>query len=567
MEQPRLQDAPGIVVLRLPARAKPGDAEVSSLRKHGLQAPCDAEGWTTLSDGSRLGFVCLAPPSSASSPAEALLECRRRVEQFLQSGGWKDCGLQKWPLHHRARRTELVLHALRTPKILGLLRHSFPQRLVWLQTAGRLPFLDQLYAIFGEAVAWSFAWHVSQLVCLVGIALASVIFTAIKWSDETTYQSFMPTATFFLITWCILTIESQEAVMAKLQEHWQPMRSLRSEEVTSEVSSEQSFHARTSSKRRWQESKFLACLRRNVRFELCCGPILLFEWLFIWCFFLGFFWLQLWTTFEWGGCREYNERTGTRDCMSPEFLYPVSGKVLAAVPSFAQGFAFELVSGLSKLSVDLIVSMQVWPSNEEMRCTAASYYFFLEVVGKLGFICVLGFLYVPDYGGDEMGCTGRLDFWFLGNWSFSCLKLNVPRTLRFQLFLASVKGPFLISGILGIFKKTLLPILLEKLRSLENLWWPLDYLVRCVIAVLRLLVLLLYCDWHARDAGGAASLRALLRLADDANDADAERRRALAEGRRRVFDPFEECIELLLHFLWVSCFFVVYPPLGVTEAT
>ena len=43
-----------------------------------------------------------------------------------------------------------------------------------------------------------------------------------------------------------------------------------------------------------------------------------------------------------------------------------------------------------------------------------------EVVGKLGFICVLGFLYVPDYGGDELGCTGRLDFWFLGNWSFSC---------------------------------------------------------------------------------------------------------------------------------------------------
>ena len=24
---------------------------------------------------------------------------------------------------------------------------------------------------------------------------------------------------------------------------------------------------------------------------------------------------------------EYNERTGTRDCMSPEFLYPVWGKV------------------------------------------------------------------------------------------------------------------------------------------------------------------------------------------------------------------------------------------------
>ena len=27
---------------------------------------------------------------------------------------------------------------------------------------------------------------------------------------------------------------------------------------------------------------------------------------------------------------------------------------------------------------------------------------------------VLGFLYVPDYGGDELGCSQRLDFWFLG---------------------------------------------------------------------------------------------------------------------------------------------------------
>ena len=41
--------------------------------------------------------------------------------------------------------------------------------------------------------------------------------------------------------------------------------------------------------------------------------------------------------------------------------------------------------------------------------------------------------------------------------SFRGLKLNVPRGLRLQLFLSSVKGPFLTSGVLGIFKKTLLP--------------------------------------------------------------------------------------------------------------
>ena len=90
---------------------------------------------------------------------------------------------------------------------------------------------------------------------------------------------------------------------------------------------------------------------RNFRFQLSCVPILLMEWLFIWCFFLAFFWLQLWSTFEWGGCREYNEKTKSLDCMSPEFLQPLWGKAIAMVPSFAQGFAFEMVSGLSKLTL------------------------------------------------------------------------------------------------------------------------------------------------------------------------------------------------------------------------
>lgn len=34
---------------------------------------------------------------------------------------------------------------------------------------------------------------------------------------------------------------------------------------------------------------------------------------------------------------------------------------------------------------------------------------------------------MPDYGGDELGCTGRLDFWFLGNWSFSCVEHREKR--------------------------------------------------------------------------------------------------------------------------------------------
>ena len=34
---------------------------------------------------------------------------------------------------------------------------------------------------------------------------------------------------------------------------------------------------------------------------------------FIWACFLAFFWLQLWTTFEWGGCRTLDDGTKVDD--------------------------------------------------------------------------------------------------------------------------------------------------------------------------------------------------------------------------------------------------------------
>lgn len=556
MNAPTVQDANVVVAVWLPA----GNDESPSLVEHGLQHPSDVPGWKSLSDGSRLGLVTPAETwhdgrngrdGREVSEAEQLLECRKRVDGFLQSCGWKEERfLQKWPLHHSIKGT-LLLHAL-GPKWRQL---RYTESCFWWQTAGRLPFLDRIHHAFGEAIAWSFGWQVTFSVCLFVLAVSCIACTAVKWSAARQ---------------CIMVTENQSLVMKRLQDHWYQLvpPTPRSDE-TSELSSEVSFNQsrRMSSGRRWQSETGQNCLsflRRNFRFQLCCAPILLMEWLFIWACFLAFFWLQLWTTFEWGGCREYNERTQSRDCMSPEFLYPVWGKVLAAVPSFAQGFVFEFVSGLSKLSMAFIVKMQNWESQDEMRCAAATYYFFLEVVGKLGFICVLGFLYVPDYGGDELGCSRRLDFWFLGNWSFSCLKLNVPRSLRLQLFLASVRGPFLTSGFFGIFKKTLLPILLEYLRSLEASTQPLKCIVRCSIAFLRLLMAILYCDLYPRDAGAAASLGAVPRLADAAAEADAaEVQRALREGQRRPFDPLKESVELLMHFLWVSCFVAVYPLGGI----
>lgn len=547
MDAPTLQDAKVVVAVWLPPD---GNDESPSLAEHGLQHPSDVPGWKSLSDGSRLGLVTSADGSRDISEAEQLLECRKRVDCFLQTCGWKEERfLQKWPLHHSAKGT-LLLHAL-GPKWRQL---RYTERCFWWQTAGRLPFLDRIHQAFGEAIAWSFGWQVTFSVCLFVLALSCILCTAVKWSAARQYETMMPMISFLLITWCICITENQSLVMKRLQDHWHQLvpPTPRSDDM-SELSSEVSFgHSRRMSAGRrfgrWQHcgQNCLSFLRRNFRFQLCCAPILLMEWLFIWACFLAFFWLQLWTTFEWGGCREYNERTGTRDCMSPEFLYPVWGKVLAAVPSFAQGFVFEFVSGLSKLSVAFIVKMQSWESQD-------------EVVGKLGFICVLGFLYVPDYGGDELGCSQRLDFWFLGNWSFSCLKLNVPRSVRLQLFLASVRGPFLTAGLFGIFKKTLLPILLEYLRSLEATTQPLKCIVRCSIAFLRLLMAILYCDLYARDAGAAASLGSVVRLAAPSDAAQ----QALREGQRRPFDPLKESVELLMHFLWVSCFVAVYPLGGI----
>lgn len=145
----------------------------------------------------------------------------------------------------------------------------------------------------------------------------------------------------------------------------------------------------------------------------------------------------------------------------------------------------------------------------------------------------------------------------LGNWSFSCLKANLPRNLRIRLFSSAVRGPFLISGLLGIWKTTFLPILVERLRAIETRAAGIcRCLVRTAILLLRLMLLLLYCDWKARGVGEAGTLcgqpYALLEPAEPWQ-------RALDQGRRRPFDPFEEYVELLLHFLWVSCFMVVWP--------
>ncbi|CAJ1393321.1 unnamed protein product [Effrenium voratum] len=539
----------------------PSTPSEQQLQRCNLRHPEEAPGWQPLTDGQHMGLVTLAKPADRACPCDVLIQCRSQVDLLLRSLDSKAGErLQRWPVHDR--RKDLFYRSLQPGILMGPLRSA--DKLFWLQTAGQLPLLDQLRLAFGEDVGFSFAWHVTYLVCLSSMALTSGIFTAVTWSDADAYRALMPVVSFLIVSWTIAVTETQSAVVQKLECHWHKLHQAtltRADDTASTVSSELSFaFGRQSSSKKWkqQRSACLSWLKRNFKFQLLCAPILILEWLFIWSFFLGFFWLQLWTTFEWGGCREYNRHSGTLDCMSPEFLYPVWGKVFGAVPSFAQGLGFEMVSGLSKMSVDILVSMQTWPSQDEMRCAAATYYFFLEVVAKLGFICLLGFLYVPDYGADASTCTHRIDYWFLGDWSFSCLKVNVPPFLRLQLFISSVKGPFLISALLGIFKTTLLPILIEKLRAFEDRAQPLRCLVRLSIFLLRLMMVVLYCDWNARGVGGAGALcETPLCLQKEPWAA------ALREAQRRVFEPFEEYVELLLHFLWVSCFLVVYPLGGV----
>jgi len=358
----------------------------------------------------------------------------------------------------------------------------------------------------------------------------------------------------------------------------------------------------------WQDVKRL--LKASLFF-----PVLLFEWLAILVFFSMIVWFEIWVIFDWGGCREYNMQFEGEDweCVSADMLRGFWGGVMGALPSIAEGALFELLLLISKVTAHGLISLFEFRTREQHDFAVVTIIFALEVVGKVGFILVLGLGFVPAWSSHHWSyCRRNWDYFIFGEWSLGCLKGQIPFEVRLKLFESVMKGPMWVSGLVGIMVKVLLPYIIgqwrrcvmgpttyedgcrrcrcRRFRLIRWILAPLDLILRVSMLILQVDCgavggLRLICRWPASLAktqppeklatkdlgsegrlGGFGSTGVGVSAACEAEVAQvrAAARRAklsavLLEGERKEHEPFDEYIELLLHFLWTSCFAIVWP--------
>jgi len=340
-------------------------------------------------------------------------------------------------------------------------------------------------------------------------------------------------------------------------------------------------------------------------------PMILVEWACILLFFTIIVWFEVWLIFDWGGCREFNLRSESEDwgCMSADQLRGIPGLIIGALPSICEGVFFELLLVISKFSARSLISLYDFSTREQSDFAVVLMVFIFEVVGKVGFISVLGLGFVPAWKtGHWTECYDNWDYLIFGDWSLGCLKGQIPFNVRLKLFESCMKGPMLVSGLIGILLKTLLPILLEwwrrglvrsricrcrRYRVVRCLLMPTDFILRVCLLIFQVDARAvggprLLCEWPASmdddvndcrgpspaSSGGRSPISfqgfggegsdtvAAAKTAAAEERARVKRSRlqdVLLEGDRREHEPFDEYIELLLHFLWTSCFAIVWP--------
>lgn len=313
--------------------------------------------------------------------------------------------------------------------------------------------------------------------------------------------------------------------------------------------------------------------------------MVLVEWAVLFGFFSCIVWFEMWVI----GCREYSEVMGIWDCLPADTWHDSLGFIVEALPSICEGVFFELILAISKIIARRFISHFEFPTLERRDFAIVSVIFFLEVVGKIGFVFLFAFAFVTpwsDTGNDA--CRRYWDYYVLGESSLACLKGKIPFEVRLNMLTSAMKGPMLVSGLVGIGVKTLLPFLLEKLRCFcrcQYFFCPVCFAPANFL--LRALVLIFQADYSAvgghqmlfrwpptleKQGLSFGGLSEVIGSRCDGEDLEHNTvlsktsatesdwlSSALLEGQRREYEPFDEYIELLLHFLWLLCFGFIWP--------
>lgn len=234
--------------------------------------------------------------------------------------------------------------------------------------------------------------------------------------------------------------------------------------------------------------------------------------------------------------------------------------------------------------------------------------FLIEMVGKVGFVSVLAFSFTPNWG-LYSDCETAPDSLVLGRTSISCIKMGVPYQLRKKMLQRAMRGPMLVSMLVGMTVKVLVPKLITNMvwasrtRPSEERRPGCGFFTCCGRWLLRVLGLIFIFDCDA--VGGLRFLRnEMMHLAEGSEDshegevtkwslgarvidldnadehsdalsrneaapfsaaaskaylARSEIEGVLHEGLRKEFAVADEYLEVMLHFTYFSFFGLVWP--------
>lgn len=557
-------------------------------------------------------------------PADAIWHTLKHVNIALASRRSSQLTRRSWPLQDVKFNIAMTIQASgprqlpRKDRLMRMLKLS--EDGTWIRGVAKH---------FGPAIAGLFAWEAAYIRCLWALALLGLVFTLLQGIlSVAAYDTIRP---FFCVA--LIVFGASVAEFADPEERIQCIRDRRScfvpaspDSILSGQVSAASELSRISMSENGDvpRSQYVDGRPLYIRWahSLILVPSILLELILISTVFAGLFWFEMWVIFEWGQCRRINQEH--RQMNGDQSGYPCRSSdmyrgfwpalFLESLPSILEGILFEALAGISKSLATIICDQQNWRLQREYDFAFFLQVVILEMAGKVGFVSVLAFAFAPRWGG--VNCASAPDTILLGSMSLSCIKAGVPYELRKKMLQRAMRGPMLVSMLVGLVVKVLVPQLVaymlwasrtrsavEKQRM--SACAPCMYCGRALLRILGL-IFIFDCeavgglafilrkmpvvvkkeerlsmkisvnpDWPEDDSvqpkslfqddprnvefGPVSVLALQLRGAMGEGKSLAALEAAMHEGLRKEFCILDEYIELVLHFTYFSFFGLVWP--------
>jgi len=278
--------------------------------------------------------------------------------------------------------------------------------------------------------------------------------------------------------------------------------------------------------------------------------------------------LEMWLTFVWADCLHLECTTADKgELFSLGFVYE-------CLADIALGVVFVIVPPLAGCMGNFISKMRNYQWSQDSKHTALMYAIAGEGVGKVGFLVILAFVFVPqwvEYSGKEADCSDLWSVPLFGHGSLQCLQRRLTADQRQRQFTRLMTGPFVVAPFIAILLKFIVARIVDRLNV-----WARDYHQPCCDAccdgLVRILALIFVYDGDS--VGGLKFVTKgwpFSHVQPVSAEALSERKleerkqlidQALEQAVLRPFDPFDELLELKLSFLW-ALFFVPVKPFGI----